>query len=249
MIRAAAIAVPRLLPMTIVGMALLLAVQTAALVQDIFPGSARSGAALAAELPAPSTAPSAAPAGPAARPAPSPPSALASSSPAAPEITEAERALLTDLRRRRAELDAREASLAARESVLAAAEKRLTARLDELGTLQKRLEAMEAARRAHDDENWHGLVKLYEAMKPRDAAAIFNDLDLPVLLGVVDRMKETKAAPILAAMQTDRAREVTAELRRLRAAATTPPPAPITAPTPAPMPAPAPASTPQKESR
>ena len=35
-------------------------------------------------------------------------------------------------------------------------------------------------------------MKLYEAMKPRDAAAIFNDLDQPVLLQVVDRMKETQ---------------------------------------------------------
>ena len=50
-------------------------------------------------------------------------------------------------------------------------------------------------------------------MKPRDAAAIFNDLDMPVLLQVLDRMKEAKAAPILAAMQPDRAREATTETR------------------------------------
>ena len=29
-------------------------------------------------------------------------------------------------------------------------------------------------------------------MKPRDAATIFNDLDMPVLLAVVDRMKERR---------------------------------------------------------
>jgi flagellar motility protein MotE (MotC chaperone) len=56
-------------------------------------------------------------------------------------------------------------------------------------------------------------------MKPRDAAAIFNDLDMPVLLAVVDRMKEAKAAPVLAAMQTEKARQVTAELAQMRARA------------------------------
>ena len=54
-------------------------------------------------------------------------------------------------------------------------------------------------------------------MKPRDAATIFNDLDMPVLLQVVDRMKEAKAAPVLAAMQPDRARLVTAQLAQMRA--------------------------------
>ena len=67
-----------------------------------------------------------------------------------------------------------------------------------------------------DDASWVGLVKLYESMKPRDAATIFNDLDMTVLLGVVDRMKDAKAAPVLAAMQPDKARELTTKLAALR---------------------------------
>jgi len=66
-------------------------------------------------------------------------------------------------------------------------------------------------------------VKVYEAMKPRDAAAIFNDLDQPVLLQVVDRMKAAKAAPVLAAMQPDKARTLTSKLAALRAGRNTPP--------------------------
>ena len=107
---------------------------------------------------------------------------------------------------------------------MGAAERRLTARIDELSALQKRLEALETARQSHDDANWRGLVKLYENMKPRDAAAIFNDLELPVLLPVLDRMKEAKAAPVLAAMQPERARQVTAELAQMRTRAVTPTP-------------------------
>ena len=98
-------------------------------------------------------------------------------------------------------------------SVLAAAEQKLSARVAELQALQKKLEALDAARKEREDTSWQGLVKLYEAMKPRDAATIFNDLEMPVLLQVVDRMKEAKAAPVLAAMQPDKARDLTAQAR------------------------------------
>ena len=105
-------------------------------------------------------------------------------------------------------------ALAARESLLAAAEQKLSARVAELQALQKKLEALgDAHARSARTSSWQGLVKLYEAMKPRDAATIFNDLEMPVLLQVVDRMKEAKAAPVLAAMQPDKARDVTATAR------------------------------------
>jgi flagellar motility protein MotE (MotC chaperone) len=88
--------------------------------------------------------------------------------------------------------------------------------------LQKKLEALDAARREREDTSWKGLVKVYEAMKPRDAATIFNDLETPVLLQVVDRMKEAKTAPVLAAMQPDKARDLTAKLAQMRTQRDTP---------------------------
>jgi len=133
-----------------------------------------------------------------------------------PPVTDGERAVLLELRQRRQELDARDAALVARESVLAAAEQKITARVAELQTLQKKLEALDAARQQREDASWQGLVKVYEVMKPRDAAAIFNDLEMPVLLQVVDRMKEAKAAPVLAAMQPDKARDLTTKLAEMR---------------------------------
>jgi flagellar motility protein MotE (MotC chaperone) len=131
-------------------------------------------------------------------------------------ISDSERNLLLELRQRRQDLDTREASLAARESMMVAAEQRLGARVAELQALQKTLEALDAARKQREDASWLGLVKVYEAMKPRDAATIFNDLDMPVLLQVVDRMKEAKVAPILAAMMPDKARDVTTQLAQMR---------------------------------
>jgi len=217
---------PRMLPLTMVVMVVLLVLKAAGLVRAATPPEAppppAAAAPTAAKPPTPATpAPVAAPL--AAAP-PVPPAASAAAG-KAPETSDAERALLLDLRHRRAELDARDATLASREAVLAATEKRLTARLEELGGLQTRLEAMEKARKSRDDQNWQGLVKLYEQMKPRDAATIFNDLDKPVLLAVLDRMKDAKAAAVLAAMAPERARQATADLARLRTQSNTPAPA------------------------
>jgi flagellar motility protein MotE (MotC chaperone) len=77
---------------------------------------------------------------------------------------------------------------------------------------------LESARRQREDVGWQGLVRLYETMRPRDAATIFNELAMPTLIEVVDRMKESKAAPIMAAMVPDKARDVTTQLSRLRLA-------------------------------
>ncbi|MFH5925193.1 MotE family protein [Roseomonas xinghualingensis] len=133
-------------------------------------------------------------------------------------VDEAERALLGRLRERRLEIDAREAALSAREAVLAAAERRLTTRLDEMAALHARLEAAERGRGEREEAGWRGLVKTYEAMRPRDAAVVFNDLEMPVLVQIVNRMREAKAAPVIGAMRPDRARSLTAELARLRSA-------------------------------
>ena len=53
-------------------------------------------------------------------------------------------------------------------------------------------------------------------MKPKDAASILGGLDMRILLGIMESMKERKSASILAAMDAKRAREVTTELARKR---------------------------------
>ncbi len=133
-----------------------------------------------------------------------------------PPMSESERKVLLDLRARRQELEDRESTLSSRESVLGAAEQKLSSRVDELKGLQQKLESLDAGRRQQEDHAWQGLVKVYETMKPRDAAAIFNDLGMPVLLAVIDRMKEAKAAAIMAAMAPDKARDVTTQLAASR---------------------------------
>lgn len=215
--------VPRLLPLVIVTSLALVGSKSAGLLQQALAAGGAPTPSASGQAPPRSPPPGAAtaPALPAvAQPeviTPPPPAA-----PAAPPVSAAERGILLDLRKRRSELEEREAALASREGILAATEKRLSDRAAELADLQRRLEALDGARKERDEENWRGLVKVYETMRPRDAAAIFNDLDRPVLLAVLDRMKEAKAAPILAAMQPERARQITAELAQRRTQANRP---------------------------
>ncbi len=203
---------PRLLPITIFALAGLLAVKSTELVRAATAASdATAQASTTTQSIAPVVHPPLSPTVP-----PQPAAVKPSEDSAAAPVTDGERAVLLELRQRRVELDKREAAVAARESMLVAAEQKLSARVTELQTLQNKLEALEATRQQREDASWQGLVKLYETMKPRDAATIFNDLEMPVLLQVVDRMKDMKAAPVLAAMQPDKARDLTAKLAKLR---------------------------------
>jgi len=225
---------PRLLPPLLAGMALLACVKLYALTLGIpaLPGAAvLLGASRAVAAPEPSPAkpvpptgaPGAPPASTAGAPltgaaAPPVPVTSAAAPPSEPTPEErAERALLERLRARRTEIDAREQAIAAREMVAAAADRRLTLRIEEMAALQARLEAAEKARAERDDAGWKQMVKLYEGMRPRDAAVIFDELEMPVLVQIVDRMGERKAAPVLGAMKPERARLLTAELARHRA--------------------------------
>ena len=209
---------PRLLPATIAVLAALLVLKCGILVQAMMTDGAKPGNAIVTVANAAGTdqtkESSKAPAP--AKPVPPPVPAAPAVAEGPPPVSDSERSLLQELRQRRQDLDLRTAAVAARESVLAASEQKLSVRLTELQTIQKQLEDMDAAHKQKEDAGWQGLVKLYEDMKPRDAATIFNDLAMPVLLQVVGRMKDAKAAGVMAAMNPEKARDVTEQLARMR---------------------------------
>ena len=210
---------PRLLPATITMLAALFTLKCGILLQAAITHGPKPDAIIVAVANAASTerSPEQTPEpakSPAAARKPAAPAPAASEGP--PPVSASERVLLQDLRQRRKELDARAEAVATRESVLKATEQKLAARVTELKTLQKKLDGLDTARKQKQDAGWTGLVKLYEAMKPRDAATIFNNLEMPVMLQVFDRMKDAKAAAIMAAMKPDKARDVTAALAEMR---------------------------------
>lgn len=131
-------------------------------------------------------------------------------------VTQAEFEVLQRLAQRRAELDKLRGDLALRENLLDATEKRLNAKLEELTKLKTLIEGL---LKKHDEEQnakLKSLVKIYETMKPKSAAQIFEQLEMDVLLDVIERMKETKTAPIFAAMDPSKAKAVTAKLAERR---------------------------------
>lgn len=127
-------------------------------------------------------------------------------------MSDAEIELLQQLSARRKELDRREAELKRRRTVVQAAEKRLDQKVAELDRLRGEIEALLVDYDKQEDKQLTRLVKIYEKMKPDDAARIFEDLEMEVLLKVVERMNERSTAPILAEMRSDKAQELTLEL-------------------------------------
>ncbi|HET8729423.1 MAG TPA: hypothetical protein VFO41_18120 [Alphaproteobacteria bacterium] len=124
--------------------------------------------------------------------------------------------LLQSLSVRRQELQDRERALSQREALLAVAEQRFAEKSAELEMLRTQIEDLLGQVDEQREAQLANLVGIYENMRPKDAAAIFDGLDLEVLINVLDRMREQKSAAILAGMNPERARQVTTELAQRR---------------------------------
>lgn len=127
-------------------------------------------------------------------------------------FTRAEIDLLANLAQRRDQIEQRAREIDLRESLLAAAEKRLDDRIAEIKKLEASVKQIVQQYDKQEEQNLQGLVKVYENMKPKDAARIFEKLDPNVLLGVVERMKEAKLAALLAEMNPTTAQDLTVRL-------------------------------------
>ncbi len=138
------------------------------------------------------------------------------------QLTDEEIDLLQMLAERRTEIDRREAELDQRGTLLEAAERRIDEKIGELESLRKTIEELLIQRDEQEETQLNSLVKIYESMKPKDAARIFEELDMAVLLDVIERMKERKTAPILARMNPRRAKAITIELAQRRGLPTAP---------------------------
>tara|TARA_R110000868_G_scaffold48161_3_gene156874 strand:- start:293 stop:1051 length:759 start_codon:yes stop_codon:yes gene_type:complete len=131
-------------------------------------------------------------------------------------LTPQEIDLLQNLADRRREIEAREQELQVRQGMLAAAEARIDRKIAELKNLQAEINGRIKVFDEQQETKMESLVKIYESMKPKEAARIFEDLEMDTLLEVAQRMKERKLAPVMAKMNPEKAREVTVQLRDLR---------------------------------
>lgn len=225
----------RLLPITIFAAVLLLGVRVGDVwwtltagrsLPEVTPAHAQEAASHAAQTPPATMAtPAAKPA--AARPAveqraPGEPSGTPGDGTFTPKDME----VLQHLAERREQLDQREKELDQRDAMLQVATHNLDQKIAEMQDLRKQINGLVNQVNAEQAAQLESLVKIYEAMKPADAARIFETMDDKVLINVISRMKEAKTAPVLAALTPKRAEQVTlmlVERKRIPEGASSPP--------------------------
>jgi len=122
------------------------------------------------------------------------------------------RAVLERLQDRRQELDTRSRDIEMRESLLKAAEKRLEAKVGELKDVEARINNAMGARDKAEADRFKSIVSMYENMKGKDAARIFDRLDLKILVDVATQINPRKMSEILALMTPESAERLTVEL-------------------------------------
>ena len=147
-----------------------------------------------------------------AKPATAPEPPLAQAPPVPEPVSSSEKALLEKLGARRDVLKQRSDELDLRERMLDDAEKKIETGI---GDLKKAEDKVDAAAKAKDEAEKQGLksiVTMYETMKPKDAARVFDRLGHDVLVPIVVSMNPRKMAEVLAVMNPEAAERLTVAL-------------------------------------
>lgn len=155
-------------------------------------------------------------------------------------LSPAELQVLQSLGTRRGQLDQREQDLQTQLALMAAAEAKLDAKIKAMNALKANVEGMLAQADQRKQAEADRLVKVFEGMKPKDAAPRMVLLDDSVRLPIAAKMKERALSAILAQMPPTEAKKLTESLAKRF----TPPPVAQVPLTPAAPPAPAKASAP-----
>jgi flagellar motility protein MotE (MotC chaperone) len=129
-------------------------------------------------------------------------------------VSASERAILERLQSRRQELEARAREIDIRESLLKAAEKRIESRVEELKALESRVSTATEQKSEADTARFKGIVTMYEGMKPKDAAKVFDRLEMPVLIEIASQIAPRKMSDILGLMSAEAAERLTVDLAR-----------------------------------
>jgi flagellar motility protein MotE (MotC chaperone) len=129
-----------------------------------------------------------------------------------PQPSASERAVLERLQERRGAIDERGKELELRENLLKAAERKVDSRIQELREVEEKLDAGARARKEEADKQIRTVVVMYETMKPKEAARVFDRLNLQILVPIATAMKPARMAEILAAMSPEAAEKLTVAL-------------------------------------
>jgi flagellar motility protein MotE (MotC chaperone) len=131
-----------------------------------------------------------------------------------PRVSESERAILERLQSRRQELEQRAREVEIRESLLKAAEKRIESKVEEMKSLEGKAAGAAGQRNEQEAARFKGIVTMYESMKPKDAAKVFDRLEMSVLIEIASQIAPRKMSDIMGLMQPEAAERLTVELAR-----------------------------------
>lgn len=124
-------------------------------------------------------------------------------------MSAAEVDVLESLSERRKLLDKREREIEIREKLVLATESRVKLKVAELQSLEEHIQELLGQVDEAEQTQADSLVKVYEAMKAKDAARIFENLNQDILIRVASGMKEAKIAAIMSAMNPAKAQALT----------------------------------------
>jgi flagellar motility protein MotE (MotC chaperone) len=151
-------------------------------------------------------------------PKPAPPESMSDGVVVHPEdnhpVSASEKAILERLQSRRQELEERAREIDIRESLLKAAEKRIESKTEEMKAVESKIAAASEQKGEADNARLKGIVTMYEAMKPKDAARVFDRLEMPVLIEIATQIAPRKMSDILGLMSPDAAERLTVEMAR-----------------------------------
>ncbi len=99
---------------------------------------------------------------------------------------------------------------------LAAEQKELDEKLQALGRNASELSAQQEQRRQDVEQSIERLARIYEQMSPRDAAAMFDVLDMRVMVPVAQHMLPRRISDVIGNMTPDRANVLSQYLAGIR---------------------------------
>ena len=129
-------------------------------------------------------------------------------------ITASERAVLERLQSRRQEIETRAREVDIRENLIKSAEKRIEGKIEDMKATEARITVAGQKKDEAEAQRFKGIVTMYEGMKPKDAAKVFDRLEMSVLFDIASQIAPRKMSDIMGQMQPESAERLTVELAR-----------------------------------
>lgn len=125
------------------------------------------------------------------------------------QFTQSEIQILQELAERREALDLRSQEIDKKAIQLKVTEQEIDKRLKQMQEYEQKLKLLIKEYNEKEKEKIMSLVKVYASMKPKEAARIFETLDLEVAVALLKEMKPSVSSAILAQINSAKAKAIT----------------------------------------